>query len=47
MATAVKLSESIILEANPDLNYEFIKNILIAQKESKSDNLTIYNFNDI
>ncbi|MBY0354092.1 ParD-like family protein [Candidatus Babeliales bacterium] len=71
MATAVKLSESIVSEAktiskalnrslagqiehwakigkiaeeNPDLTYEFIKNILIAQQEAKSENLEPYLF---
>ena len=69
MATAVKLSDSIISEAkimskavnrsvagqiehwakigriaeeNPDLTYEFIKNILIAQQEAQSDKLEPY-----
>ncbi|QQR49572.1 ParD-like family protein [bacterium] len=71
MATAVKLSESIvskakkiskalnrsvagqiehwakigkIAEENPDLTYEFIKNILIAQQEAKSEDLEPYLF---
>lgn len=71
MATAVKLSESIVSEAkimskalnrsvagqiehwakigkiaeeNPDLTYEFIKNILIAQQEAQSGKLELYLF---
>ncbi len=69
MATAVKLSESIVSEAkimskafnrsiagqieywakigkiaeeNPDLTYEFIKNIFIAQEESQAGKLEPY-----
>jgi hypothetical protein len=71
MATAVKLSESIvsdakimskafnrsvagqieywarigkIVEENPDLTYEFIKNILISQQEAKAKRLEPYTF---
>lgn len=33
-----------IAEENPDLNYEFIKNILIAQEEAKSEKLETYYF---
>ena len=71
MATAVKLSDSIISEAkivskvlnrsvagqiehwakigriaeeNPDLTYDLIKSILIAQQEAQADNLEPYVF---
>lgn len=71
MASAVKLSESIVSEAkimskalnrsvagqiehwarigriaeeNPDLTYEFIKNILIAQQEAHAEKLEPYVF---
>jgi len=33
-----------IAEENPDLTYEFIKNILIAREEAKEDKLEVYNF---
>jgi hypothetical protein len=33
-----------IAEENPDLTYEFIKNILIAQQEVKSEKLEAYKF---
>lgn len=33
-----------IAEENPDLTYEFIKNILIAQEEAKADKLETYHF---
>ena len=33
-----------IAEENPDLTYEFIKNILIAQQEAKSGKLELYIF---
>ncbi len=33
-----------IAEENPDLTYEFIKNILIAQQEAKSGKLEPYIF---
>ena len=33
-----------IAEENPDLTYEFIKNILIAQQEAKSSKLELYIF---
>ncbi len=73
MATAVKLSETIVSEAkiiskalnrsiagqiehwanigkiaeeNPDLTYEFIKSLLIAQQEAKSSHLESYMFNE-
>ncbi len=73
MATAVKLSESIVSEAkimskalnrslagqiehwarigkiaeeNPDLSYEFIKNILIAQEEAEAGKLKAYHFDE-
>ena len=73
MATAVKLSESIVSDAkiiskalnrslagqiehwarigkiaeeNPDLSYEFIKNILIAQEEADAGKLKPYRFNE-
>lgn len=50
MATAVKLPETIISEAkiekiaeeDPDLSYEFIKSILIAQDEVKIGKLEDY-----
>lgn len=35
-----------IVEENPDLNYELIKNILIAQQESKAGKLEPYAFDD-
>jgi len=35
-----------IAEENPDLTYEFIKNILIAQQEAKADKLEVYHFDD-
>jgi hypothetical protein len=71
MATAVKLSDSIISEAkimskalnrslagqiehwakigriaeeNPDLTYDLIRSILIAQQEAQAGNLEPYNF---
>lgn len=52
MANVVKLSEEIVSEAkieclakkNPDLTYEFIKNLLIAQEEAKSNKLESYIF---
>lgn len=73
MATAVKLSESIVSEAkimskalnrsiagqiehwarigriaeeNPDLTYEFIKNILIAKEEARARKLEPYTFGE-
>ena len=73
MATAVKLSESIVFEAkimskalnrsvagqiehwarigriaeeNPDLTYEFIKNILIANQEARASKLEPYTFGE-
>ncbi len=33
-----------IAEENPDLTYEFIKNILIAQQEAQSGQLQTYTF---
>jgi hypothetical protein len=33
-----------IAEENPDLTYDFIKNILIAQQEALSDKLEKYTF---
>jgi len=33
-----------IAEENPDLTYEFIKNILIAQQEALAGNLEKYSF---
>jgi len=33
-----------IAEENSDLTYEFIKNILIAEQEAKSDKLELYIF---
>lgn len=33
-----------MVEANPDLTYEFIKNLLIAQQEAKTGNLEPYEF---
>ena len=33
-----------IAEENPDLNYETIKNLLIAQQEVKNNQLTTYTF---
>ena len=74
MATAVKLSESIVLEAkitskalnrsiagqieywakigkiaeeNPDLTYDFIKTILLAQQESLANKCEPYTFGKI
>lgn len=35
-----------IAEENPDLTYEFIKNILISQHEVESGNLEPYEFGD-
>lgn len=35
-----------IAEENPDLSYEFIKNILIAQEESEAGKLKPYRFNE-
>ena len=35
-----------IAEENPDLNYEFIKNILIAQEEAEMGRLKPYQFNE-
>ena len=35
-----------IAEENPDLTYEFIKNILIAQEEAESGKLQAYSFNE-
>lgn len=36
-----------IVEENPDLNYSFIKNILIAQQEALGNKLEPYNFDII
>ena len=33
-----------LVEENPDLNYEFIKQILISQQEAKADRLEKYIF---
>ncbi len=35
-----------IAEENPDLTYEFIKNILITREEAKVANLSSYEFDD-
>ncbi|MBS1987552.1 hypothetical protein JST56_00995 [Candidatus Dependentiae bacterium] len=35
-----------IAEKNPDLTYEFIKSILIAQQEAKSSHLESYKFDE-
>lgn len=35
-----------IAEENPEMNYEFIKDLLIAQQEAKSKNLTTYKLED-
>ena len=35
-----------IAEENPDLNYEFIKDLLIAQQEVARGNLEPYQFDD-
>lgn len=35
-----------IAEENPDLTYELIKNILIAQEEAVSEKLKTYSFDD-
>ena len=54
MATTVKASKAIIseekidrvAEENPDLAHEFIKNILIAQKEAHAGKLEVYRFSN-
>ena len=33
-----------VAEENPDLTYEFIKNILISQQEAKAERLEPYSF---
>lgn len=33
-----------LAEENPDLTYEFIKNILVAQQEALADKLELYEF---
>ncbi|MCL4361040.1 ParD-like family protein [Candidatus Dependentiae bacterium] len=35
-----------LAEENPDLTYEFIKNILIAQQEALADKLEKYEFDE-
>ncbi len=35
-----------IAEENPDLTYEFIKNVLVAQQESKEGRLEAYIFDE-
>jgi len=35
-----------IAEENPDLTYEFIKNIIISQQEAKSEKLEQYRFEE-
>lgn len=35
-----------IAEENPDLTYEFIKNILIAEEEANTGKLKAYNFGE-
>ena len=35
-----------IAEENPDLSYEFIKNILIAQEETEAGKLKAYHFDE-
>ena len=35
-----------LAEENPDLTYEFIKNILIAQQEALAEKLETYQFNE-
>jgi hypothetical protein len=35
-----------LAEENPDLTYEFIKNILIAQQEALADKLEAYEFDE-
>lgn len=35
-----------LAEENPDLTYEFIKNILIAQQEALAQDLEEYTFNE-
>jgi hypothetical protein len=35
-----------LAEENPDLTYEFIKNILIAQQEALADHLDTYKFDE-
>jgi hypothetical protein len=35
-----------LAEENPDLTYEFIKNILIAQQEALADKLEAYQFDE-
>ena len=50
MAKAVKLSEEIVSDAkigkiaeeNPDLTYEFIKNIIVSQQEAQAEKLEPY-----
>lgn len=36
-----------IAEENPDLTYEFIKNLLVAQQEAHSGDLEKYKFEDV
>lgn len=35
-----------IAEENPDMTYDFIKNILIAEQEALAEHLEPYNFGD-
>ena len=35
-----------IVEENPDLTYEFIKDLLISKEEAKADRLEPYNFDE-
>jgi hypothetical protein len=35
-----------IAEENPDMNYDLIKNILIAKEELKNDDIEPYKFSD-
>ncbi len=35
-----------IAEENPDLSYEFIKNVLIAQEEAEAGKLKAYRFDE-
>ena len=52
--SSAKLSENIIAEtkigriaeANPDLNYELIKDILVAQQEARTHHVEAYVFDN-
>ena len=54
MVTDIELSENVvsdvkikqIMEENPDLTYDFIKNILIASEEADAGKLKEYSFDE-